>query len=296
METDGTARDLDPATLDATTLDATTLDATRLDYLSHLARDSARFVRVLRQTAPETRVPTCPDWDADDLLWHLAEVQWFWGTIVCRGLTAYADVEALDNGGRPGDRDGLLALFGRATGDLHRQLSAAAPGDPAWTWADDQSVGFIRRRQAHEALIHRLDAELTAGDRTPMDADLSTDGVDEVLRVMYGGAPPWGRFTPHPRQTLRIRTTDTRRSWLVTLGQLNGTEEDGTVHDEPDLRVADSDTGGSDTGATAAATVSGAAADLDCWLWHRPPAGEIERAGDPQVLQRFDQTIASDIS
>ena len=129
-----------------------------------------------------------------------------------------------------------------------------------------------------------------------MDADLSTDGVDEVLRVMYGGAPSWGRFTPDSTQTVRIRTTDTNRSWFLTLGQLTGTEDDGTVHDEPDLRVAESDSGGPETGATAAATVSGTAADLDCWLWHRPPVGEIERAGDPQVLQRFDRTIAPGIS
>lgn len=142
-----------------------------------------------------------------------------------------------------------------------------------------------------EALIHRLDAELTAGDRTPMDTDLSSDGVDEVLRIMYAGSPPWGRFTPDPAQTIRVRTTDTDRSWLLTLGQFTGTEDDATVHDEPDLRVAVSD-----TGEPAAATVSGAAADLDCWLWHRPPVGEIERAGDRQVLQRFDQTIAPGIS
>jgi uncharacterized protein (TIGR03083 family) len=266
-----------------------------LDYLTHLARDSARFVEVLRPKPPESRVPTCPDWGADDLLWHLAEVQWFWGAIVTRGLTAGADVKALDNGGRPVDRDVLLAFFERASSDLHHNLSTTSPDTAAWTWADEQTVGFIRRRQAHEALIHRLDAELTAGERTPMDADLSTDGIDEILRVMYGGAPSWGRFTPDPTQTLRIRTTDTGQSWLLTLGQFTGTDDDGTTHDEPDLRVAESDTGGSDTGETAAATVSGTAADLDCWLWHRPPTGEIERTGDPQVLQHFDQIIAPGI-
>ena len=270
--------------------------STGIDYLAHLARDSARFLDVLRQTPPETRVPTCPDWDADDLLWHLTEVQWFWGTIVGRRLTAHSDVEALDNGGRPSDRDGLLALFGRASGDLHHNLSTASPDTPAWTWSHEQSVGFIRRRQAHEALIHRLDAELTAGDRTPMDADLSTDGVDEALRIMYGGAPSWGLFTPDPTQTVRVRTTDTDRSWLLTLGRFTGTDDDGTAHDEPDLRVAASDSGASGTGELAAATVSGAAADLDCWLWHRPPVGQVERAGDSSVLERFDQTIAPGLS
>ncbi len=285
MTTDGTSGDLDPSDI----------NPRDIDYVTHLARDSARFVEVLRQTPPATRVPTCPDWDADDLLWHLAEVQWFWGAIVARGLTAGADVEALDNGGRPVDRDDLLAFYGRASSDLHHHLSTTSPDTTAWTWADEQTAGFIRRRQAHEALIHRLDAELTAGERTPMDADLSADGIDEILRVMYGGAPSWGRFTPDPTQTLRIRTTDTGQSWLLTLDQLTGTDNDGTTHDEPDLRVAETDTGGSETGQTAAATVSGTAADLDCWLWHRPPAGEIERAGDPQVLQHLDQMIAPGI-
>lgn len=267
-----------------------------LDYLAHLSRDSARFVEVLARTRPETRVPSCPDWDADDLLWHLAEVQWFWGTIAGRGLTRSEDVEALDNGGRPTDRDGLLAYFSQATADLHGTLSETSPETPAWTWSDEQSIGFIRRRQAHEALIHRLDAELTAGDRTTMDADLSTDGVDEVLNVMYAGLPPWGRFTPDPTQTVRIQATDTQRSWLVTLGQLTGTDPDGTVHDEPDLAVAPADDAAADTGEPPAATVFGTAADLDCWLWHRPPLGQVERSGDPLVLQRFDQTIAAGIN
>jgi len=262
-----------------------------LDYLAHLAHDSARFVEALGQTRPGTRVPTCPDWDSDDLLWHLADVQWFWGTIVGRGLTAHADVEALAHEDRPSNRDGLLAFFRRASHDLHRNLSTAPPETPAWTWADDQSVAFIRRRQAHEALIHRVDAELCADDRTPMDPDLSSDGVDEVLRVMYGGAPPWANFTPDPTMTIRVQTTDTGRSWLLTLGQFTGTDKGGTAHDEPDLRVA-----AADNAEPAAATVSGAAADLNCWLWHRPPVGQIERAGDPTALERLDQTIAPGIT
>jgi uncharacterized protein (TIGR03083 family) len=274
--------DSDPATRD-------------LDYLTHLARDSARFVEVLQQTPAEARVPTCPDWDANDLLWHLGEVQWFWGTIAGRGLTASEDVDTLERVDRPSNRDDLLAFFRAASGDLHHNL-AANPATPAWTWSDEQTVGFIRRRQAHEALIHRVDAELVAGDRTPMDADLGSDGADEALRIMYGAQPPWGHFTPDPTQTVRYHATDNDRTWLVTLGQFIGTAPDGTVHDGPDLAVAASDDRSSESGAPAAATVSGSGADLDCWLWHRPPIGLVERAGDPLVLARFDQTIAAGIN
>jgi len=270
-----------------------------IDYLGHLSRDSERFLEVLAHTDPDARVPTCPDWDADDLLWHLAEVQWFWGTIVGRGLTRDEDSEALHSTGkpgRPGGREGLLAFFTRSSADLHGTLSSTAPATPAWTWWPvDQTVGFIHRRQAHEALIHRLDAELTAGDRTPMDADLSTDGVDEALSIMYGGLPPWAHFAPEPAQTVRVETTDTHRSWLLTLGRFTGTDPEGTSYDDPGLTVASSEDSASGV-AQPAATVRGAAADLDCWLWRRPPLGLVDRSGDQLVLERLEQTIAEGIS
>src|SRR5450631_2918949 len=183
------------------------------NFLTHLAQDSARFAEVLRQTPSGERVPTCPDWDADDLLWHLAEVQWFWGTII--------------------GRDQLLAHFDRASNAMQQNLRAAPPDRPAWTWSHDQTVGFIRRRQAHEALIHRIDAELTNGDRTPMDVELSTDGVDEALHYNDVKVPSWGLLTRDPTQTVRVRTVDTGRSWLLTLAQLTGVDDDGTAHDEP---------------------------------------------------------------
>ena len=270
-----------------------------IDYLGHLSRDSGRFLEVLAHADPGARVPTCPDWDADDLLWHLAEVQWFWGAIVGRGLTGdedAGDLHSTGKPGRPGGREGLLAFFTQASADLHDALSSTAPATPAWTWWPvDQTVGFIRRRQAHEALIHRVDAELTAGDRTTMDADLSTDGVDEALSIMYGGLPPWAHFAPETAQTIRVETTDTHRSWLATLGRLTGTDPEGTSYEDPGLTVASSEDSASGI-AKPAATVRGAAADLDCWLWRRPPLGLVDRSGDQLVLERLDQTIAEGIS
>lgn len=261
-----------------------------LDYLDHLARESARFSAALRDAPADARVPTCPDWDAVDLLWHLARVQWFWGEVVRRGITEGADADQLEPE-RPADREAIQHYFDEASRNLGEAL-AAPPETPAWTWADEQTVGFIRRRQAHEALIHRLDAELTAGNRTPMDTALSNDGVDEVLRVMYGGVPPWGEFTAAPEKTVRLQATDTGATWFITLGRFVGTDPgDDSAVDEPDIRVADTDSGN-----PAAATVSGTAADLDCWLWHRPALGEIERTGDRSVLADFDATVSSPIN
>jgi len=268
-----------------------TQSSRNLDYLGHLARESALFGHAIDGAAPEAMVPSCPDWNADDLLWHLAEVQWFWGTVVRDGLDGAAAEERKPD--RPDGRPALMHFYLSASADLGAALASAAPQTPAWTWSDDKTVGFIRRRQAHEALIHRVDAELTAGHRRSlMDPALSADGADEALRIMYGGdVPVWGTLASDESRTLRIQATDTGDSWLVTLGQFTGTDpDDQKSYDQPAIGVA-----AEDPGTAAAATVRGTADDLDCWLWQRPPITMLERSGDPDVLTAFDALISDGI-
>jgi uncharacterized protein (TIGR03083 family) len=257
------------------------------DYLGHLGRESARFREALVEAPPGTRVATCPDWDVDDLLWHLAEVQWFWGEVVRSGA---GDPDAVEDRkpGRPSDRHSLVDFFDRASHDLADLLARTAPRTRVWTWSRDQSVGFVRRRQAHEALVHRLDAELAVDARTPMDAALCADGIDEILRLMLGQVPAWGGFTADPGNVLRVRTSDTGHAWLVTVGRFTGTSPNtGRTYDEPVLDVA-----AADDGRPVEATLSGAAADLDCLLWNRPAVGPVERSGDAAALAAFDAVVA----
>jgi uncharacterized protein (TIGR03083 family) len=259
-----------------------------IDYVKHLVRESARFGDVLRDAPADVVVPTCPEWTSDALLWHLGWVQYWWATVVRDKLGGSAAKELVPE--RPGGRDRLIAFFRDSSRLLADQLAANADDTAAWTWSDDQTVGFIRRRQAHEALIHRVDAELATKTRTPMDTALCVDGVDEALRVMYSALPAWGTFTPDPTKNLRFTTTDTGDTWLVTLGRFTGTDPDGTSYDEPDFHPAQ------EQDAQAMAEIRGTAADLDCWLWHRPPVGTIDKSGDEDLLRLFDATIAPGIN
>ena len=269
--------------------------STELDFIAHLAHESARFLEVISKLPSDSPVPSCPEWSADDLLWHLGEVQWFWGTVVREDVSG--DEAEARKPARPRGRAGLADFFTRVSGELVATLAATPADAAAWTWSAEQTVGFIRRRQAHEALIHRVDAELTADDRTPLDPQLSADGVDEALRIMYAGVPDWGTFTPEPARTLRIAATDAGRSWLVTLGRFTGMDPaDGTVYDEPDIEAVPAEAAAAEAAAAAAAEVSGMAADLDCWLWHRPALGVIEHSGDRDVLRGFESAIGPGIS
>lgn len=211
-------------------------------------------------------------------MWHLTEVQHFWGTIVARGLVDRSEYVAPS---RP--PEGLLDEFDRAHHLLTGALRDSTDDTPVWTWAADaQHVGFVRRRQAHEALIHRLDAELASGVRTPLDAELATDGVDEALHVMFGGLPEWSA-TDELGPLGRVTAVDTGRTWLVQPCAWSGASPDtGTTYSsEPGLVVVDH---GDPT-----FSISGTAGDLDAWLWSRPTVKPLGRDGDTSM---FDALIA----
>jgi uncharacterized protein (TIGR03083 family) len=258
-----------------------------LDFLAHLRAESARFAEVLRDTDPAARVPSCPDWDADDLLWHLGEVFLFWGTIV-RDRLDNPDAAEDAKPERPADHTGLLELYDRAAADLIATLTETPDDVRVWTWSDDQSAGFVRRRMAQEALIHRLDAELTAGAVTDIDADFATDGAHEALQHFCGGCPPWASY--HADGPLgRVRTTDTGADWLVQLGGFSGLSPNtGKTYDhEPCLEIV---AAGEPT-----FTVSATGRDLDAWLWNRPAIVEPVVEGSEADFQAFAAIIAKGV-
>jgi uncharacterized protein (TIGR03083 family) len=261
----------------------------RLDfptYLQHIRDESQRFRDVLADCDPQAAVPSCPDWRADDLLWHLAGVQHFWTWVVTnrpKGPDVYDKPE------RPGDHAGLLAFYDQRFVALVDALGAADPTDEAWTWSQDHTVGFIGRRQAHEALIHRRDAELAAGAVTPFPADLAADGVDEALDVMYGGCPPWGEFSPLPH-FVRVDLTDTGDRVWVQLGRFHGTDPEGITHDEDDIQVVP------DPGVEPDAVISGTAEALDARIWRRADGAETHLAGSLEIVDRFRRIIHQPIN
>lgn len=258
-------------------------------YLDHLRSESARFRTVLADCEPGARVPACPDWDASDLLWHLATVQRWWAEVLSARPERPEEVEPP----RPAAYADLLRSYDEWSAALAAALDGADPQEEAWNWSDDHTVGFILRRQAHEALVHRVDAEQAAGVASEVDARLATDGVHECLDVMYGGMPPWGAWEPG-EGTVRVDVTDTGESFWLQFGIFSGTDPDsGTSYaDEEDFHVVDPPADGAEPDGV----VDGPAAALDLWLWNRADDAEVSVAGDKEVLARFRAVVGSPIN
>lgn len=258
-------------------------------YLTHLREESARFREVLTGCDPAARVPTCPDWSAADLLWHLATVQRWWAEVLAARPERPEEVEPP----RPEAYADLLAAYDEWSALLVGVLDGADPAEEAWCWSDDHTVGFILRRQAHEALIHRVDAELTAGAPSEVNAVLAADGVHEVLDVMYGGCPPWGSWEPG-EGLVRVDATDTGSQFWLRFGTFSGTSpESGTTYGgEEDFHVVDPPT---DADVEPDVVIDGPAAALDLWLWSRGGDEEVSVAGDRATYERFRAVVDSPI-
>lgn len=265
-------------------------------YLETIERETRRFRDCLAEARAGTRVPSCPDWDVDDLLWHLGggDVQHFWAWILAHRPEGPHDYPQPP---RPGGRRGLLAVLDRAHDDLMLRLRNADPDEGAWSWAADprlHTVAFLARRQAHEALIHRVDAELAVGDVTSIDPALAADGVEECLAVMYGEVPTWGRFAPDGAR-VAVELTDVEQRVVVGLGRFTGRDpEDGEQHDEDDLQVIGHERRG-DVPERVDAVVCGTASDVDRWLWHRGGRDQLVLDGDEAVLGRLLAVLGQSI-
>ncbi|NYI77194.1 maleylpyruvate isomerase family mycothiol-dependent enzyme [Nocardioides panzhihuensis] len=256
-------------------------------YLDHIRSESALFRSALANTDPAAPVPTAPEWTAADLLWHVAgEVQHFW-TYVLETRPAAPTSETYDEPERPKDAtyQDLLDYFDQINAKFVATLEKTGPEEPTWSWSHERTAGFTYRRQAHEILIHRLDAELTAGAVTPLDPALAADGIDEVLDVFYGGKPEWATFAGSD-QYVRIDAVDTDTRTWVQLGLVSGTRPDGdSMQDEPDLSVVAAQS--IPAGTEPDAVVAGTAADLVAWLWRRRDDEGIAVTGDKDVYDRF---------
>ena len=231
-----------------------------------VAEQGARITAVARDGPFCARVPHMRRWTLTDVVAHLGGVhRWAAGIVSAR---------AMSTGHRRGTATGpeLIDWFEDGLAQLVAVLAAAdfSASCPNFSPGSDKTIGFWARRQAHETLVHRWDAEAAAGQITAVDSILATDGIDEVLTVFRRTR----RSQPLPGSVV-LTTTDTRRSWRVNPAAAPGQVE---------ICSAESGVPGA-----VAAAVAAPAESLLLALWGRIPidGGEFHVTGRREVATTF---------
>ena len=234
-------------------------------YLAHLDAD-AHLLAAAAARGHDAVVPGCPTWTVADLLTHIAAVHCRSSDIVEQGLVArWPERARLPVGVDP------LDWYRTEAGRLCRLLAAADPAAPAQTFSEEQTVGFWIRRMAHETVVHRVDAEQAHGYESVVDAELATDGIDEVFDVFITRCPDWADLVPTD-DVVRIETRG--RSWTARFGRYVG--EMGSKTYDVLTTVVDPD-------AQAGAVVAGESDRVLLWMWGRAPIEDVTVSGDSRV-------------
>jgi len=157
------------------------------DYaIAVLQREARRVLALAGGTADSEAlgrpVPCCPGWSLADVVKHLGNVYNWAGTVVEGRLAQPPSGDAIPR--RPEDMsapewmsdrlDRLVSVLAEVPGDVDLWTFSSAEPTPAFWW----------RRQAHETLIHRVDAEAASDVAiTPVEPGLAADNIDELFEV-----------------------------------------------------------------------------------------------------------------
>jgi uncharacterized protein (TIGR03083 family) len=231
-----------------------------MDFVDAIERESAALAEAMRRPgALAGTVAACPGWTGLELLLHIGEVQAFWTAAVRAGGPQPKVPDAEPGGADP------LEWYDEMRAGLVKALRDTPPDAPVWVWWQDgtDSALEVARRQAHEAAVHRWDAQAITGRADPIAPDLAADGTSEycqrILRRWDGAS--WSG----PAGVLRLVAEDTGGAWLIRLDPTPALVP--AAEGEP------------------LATVRGTASDLDLWLWRRVSA--VRSEGDPAVVEAF---------
>jgi uncharacterized protein (TIGR03083 family) len=241
------------------------------DCIAAITEHSAGFAEAALGNL-DARVEHCPEWSVGDLVRHLTEVHWFWGTIVEERLDA--PPEDSRRPARPDDSD-LVDEFVTGAASLVRVLREADQSARCWTWAPWRNdVAFVTRHQVQEAAVHHWDVAHAAGRPLVIAADVAVDSIDEFLHFSVpseddSDEPPAGAL----EGPLSVRASDTGDAWT-----LSDSERPGALHVE--------------RGATSGPVLEATASDLLLWLYSRKDIETGDVPGD--LVARFQALCYTD--
>jgi uncharacterized protein (TIGR03083 family) len=168
-------------------------------------------------------VPTCPGWNASQLMQHVdGGLRWAAEIVGTRATTPPPDVALRDLSGATDLEPATLSASLRQAADLLAGvLTDAGPAATMWCPVDGGGAAFYARRFTHETAIHRADAAIALGVDFVLAPEVAIDGVDEWLEL--GSLPfhfdvhPWMRELLGKGRTIGLHATDTGTYWLLDL-------------------------------------------------------------------------------
>lgn len=229
-------------------------------FITHIDTDGRALIEAVT-AAPEAQVTACPGWTNRDLAKHVGVV---YASIIAQLQAGDPENRAPSNAPRAPESGDITPWLHDRHQDVLAALRATTPDAPAWTWIPEKTAAFFYRRMAQETAVHRWDAQQAAGTLAPINSELATDGINEVIAVFMQNSPRGP--VDYPAGSLHLHRTDGDGEWMLTAtdGVLTVTHE----HAKGD------------------AAARGSAQDLLLYLWGRGREG-LDCHGDDALIDAW---------
>ena len=195
-------------------------------YCDEITAQTGLLISTITGADLTVPVPSCPGWNAGQLLRHLGGAQ-RWATTVVQARTMQEFPEDFRDLSAFTDEDPAVVgpWLAEDAARLAQALREAGPGTPLWTPVPGGTTDFYARRFTHETLIHRADATLAIGAKYKADTDVALGAIDEWMELgslpMHFEVHPQMRELLGPGRTLHFHATDTEpqaaAEWVVDL-------------------------------------------------------------------------------
>jgi uncharacterized protein (TIGR03083 family) len=237
-------------------------------YLDALRREGAVLAGTSAADLDRT-VPTCPDWTVAQLIGHTGWVhRWVTATLLGDPASPPSPrtIETAPSG------PDVLGWYRQALDQLLPCLAEVDPGVIYKTFAGPRNGLWWARRMAHEAGMHRWDAQNAVGVADPFEAGLAADGVEEALDTYVVRRFDHGAFGS-AGQTLHLHATDSDDAggqtgeWMLTM--------------QPDAVIWERAHGKGDV------ALRGSTSDLLLFLMSRVGVDRFEIFGDRSLAERW---------
>jgi len=241
---------------------------THAEYIAALRTNATAFAAAARATPMDATVPSCPDWNAHDLLKHIGgHHRWVQLNLDRAPEDGMAPFDAYEPA--PDDAVGAADWVEEGASALADRLGEVGPEQRCWTWIPDLDAtsGFWARRTANETAVHRWDMQDAAGAPEPIEPAHAADVIDEYFDVMrvIGGDRLKG-----DGQTIHWHCTDVDGEWLARLTP-DGLEF-SREHAKGDVAMR------------------GPASDLLLVTIGRAPGSTVEVLGDAALVDRWQRS------
>jgi uncharacterized protein (TIGR03083 family) len=217
-------------------------------------------------TGLDAEVPTCPGWDVAALVDHVSQVYARVTNLVVTRATEQPAATPPRPSGDP------LEVFRDLLDNLVSALSECDADTPLWSWEPraPRTAAFWARRMAHESAIHRFDAQAAHGVVQPIEADLASDGIDELVDYLNHRVYTRDNVTG-PTGTVRLESSD-NDTWHLQLDPDDVRRTDAIK--EPD------------------ATARGTSSALLLATYSRSPWSSLDVTGDAGLLDRWAAALS----